>query len=201
MLKPEFFAELASSNPAPGGGAVAALAGQLGGGLLVMVQQLSRPEDCLKAEELKKQAYEMEALISEDTQAFNQVMDAFRLPKATEEEKIKRKAAIQAAYKTATLAPLKTAEKSLALLYRAHDLLDICNKNCASDLGVAVVLLRSAVEGGLMNMEINLPAIKDDEFVEQISRKIHRIKDECENLLHDITDRMKELELIALPKL
>jgi len=168
---------------------------------LVMVQELSQPENCQNTTELKKQAYELEALISEDTGAFNQVMEAFRLPKTDEAEKNIRKAAIQAAYKTATLVPLKTVEKSLALLYQAKDLLDICNKNCASDLGVGIILLRSALQGGLMNMEINLPAIKDEEFVDKINRRIGEIKTECDNLLHEITQRMKELELINLPKL
>ncbi|GAI93060.1 unnamed protein product, partial [marine sediment metagenome] len=114
-----FLSELASDSPAPGGGSVAALAGSLGAALSSMVCNLTigkekyadvqqEIKDTLKkSEQLRK---ELIKLIDKDTEAFNDVMKAFKMPKETEEQKEKRKQAIQKGYKTAAKVPLETAK-------------------------------------------------------------------------------------------
>ncbi|WP_162131444.1 cyclodeaminase/cyclohydrolase family protein, partial [Limnohabitans sp. Rim47] len=135
MKVADFLSELASNSPAPGGGSVAALAGALSGSLVSMVGRLSG-----KCEEAQKQikeiikisdqlVEELKELIEKDTQAFNQVMAAFKMPKGTDEEKAARSRAIQKGMKEAALVPLKVMEKAVKVMELAREIAEVGNQN------------------------------------------------------------------------
>jgi len=171
----KFLDETASNSPAPGGGSVSALAASLGAALTSMVCRLTIGKNSnatvqielesvlIKSEKLRAK---FTALIDEDTNAFNMVIAAYRLPKETTEQNAQRAAAIQAAYKEATVVPLQLLE----LCAEAIALLKIVgekgNKNSLSDAGVAVLMLGAACNGAAMDVRINLASITDLSFVE-----------------------------------
>lgn len=173
----EFISELGSDSPAPGGGSTAALAGALAGALTGMVCSLTVKSakyadvhDAVQAilDQSRSLTGKLTAYIDEDTQAFNAVMAAFKMPKDSDEEKAVRTAAIQQATKQATLLPLKVAELCLDLISLAGKALAIGNVNAASDAAVAGLLAHAGLKGALYNVRINLPGIKDTAFVDEI---------------------------------
>lgn len=169
-----FLDELASNSPAPGGGSVAALAGSLGAALTSMVCNLTVGKKkyatveqemkniLVKAEELRKIFTD---LIERDTEAFNKVMEAFALPKETEDQKALRSAAVQEATKEAALVPLRVMKHTLDGLALAKVVAEKGNVNSASDAGVSALMLYAAAEGAALNVQINLSGIDDSEFV------------------------------------
>lgn len=163
-----FFEKLASSDPAPGGGTASAYAGCMGAALLAMVAKLSQktsPEAekvSKKAEILMKTCF---LLAEEDETAFLEVVKAYKLPKSSDEEKNKRVGEIEKALKKAVEIPFQTAASALEVLKDGNAFLDKANKNALSDLGVSALLARAAVEGGLLNVLINLSSMKDKTFV------------------------------------
>lgn len=172
----DFALLLGSDAPAPGGGSTAALEGVLGASLLKMVGALTSgrkkyAEHQAFVEELIKEAEEIQAefllVIDEDTEAFNQVSAVFSMPKGTDEEKSARKEAMQNGLKACT----KTPYKMMKLCQRAIDLtalaVDKTNTNTASDLGVASLSLKAAVQGAWLNILINIGGIEDTAFVEE----------------------------------
>jgi len=170
----EFSHVLGSNAPAPGGGSVAALSGALGADLVAMVCNLSIGKDGYEAfeKELSEALPKAQSLsksllerVDLDTEAFNGVMAAFKLPKATDDEKKARTAAIQAGYKEAIQSPLGIARECVAVLRLATELLGKSNTNALSDLGVAAQQAYAGLEGAIMNVRINLPSIKDADFV------------------------------------
>ena len=182
----QFLDELASDSPAPGGGSVAALAGALGCALSSMVCNLTKgkekylavEKDILmalkKSEQLRSRLTE---LIDEDTQAFNDVMKAFKLPKDTDEQKKQRSAAIQEGYKKAAEVPLKTAEICAQILDVALVVAKKGNQNSITDAGVSALLARAGVSGAALNVKINLGSIKDTEFVEQTMATLEKLEE------------------------
>ena len=170
----EFSERLASGDPAPGGGSAAALAGALGAGLAAMVARLTigRPQyDAAqetmrqleaKAERLRRQLL---ALVDADTVAYTNVMDAYRLPRETPEQKSERTTAIQEALKHAADIPLATAEACVQVLQMAALAAQQGNKNAGSDAAVAGLLAHAALQGAVRNVRINLGSIKDGAFV------------------------------------
>ncbi|SHH36893.1 Formimidoyltetrahydrofolate cyclodeaminase [Thermosyntropha lipolytica DSM 11003] len=181
MKVKEFIAELASDSPAPGGGSVSAVSGALAAGLVAMVCRLtigkkgyeevqSEMEQALaKAEALHQK---LTQLVDDDTNAFNEVMAAFKMPKETEEEKEKRKAAIQEAYKKAADVPYTIAKTCLEVLTLAEGIVNKVNTNAISDIGVASLAAHTGLEGAVMNVKINLPSIKDETYVNNRKREI-----------------------------
>ncbi len=176
----DFIEELASDSPAPGGGSVAALSGAMGAGLVSMVARLTIGkkgyedvqdliEQTLAASE--KIRAELTLLVDKDTQAFNQVMAAFKMPKKTQAEKSLRSDAIQSAFQNATLTPLRAAELCLGVLELALSIAGKANQNAASDLGVAAQMAYAGAEGAVMNVKINLPSIKNLQFSEEKKTK------------------------------
>jgi len=180
-----FLSELASNSPAPGGGSVAALAGSLGAALSSMVCNLtigkekyadvqSEIKDTLKkSEQLRK---ELIKLIDEDTEAFNDVMKAFKMPKETEEQKNKRSKAIQEGYKTAAKIPLKTARTCEKILDVALIAAEKGNQNSITDSAVSALMANAGVQSAILNVEINLGSIKHEDFVNKISKELETIK-------------------------
>ena len=179
---------LASEAPAPGGGSVAALNGAIGASLILMVTELTIEKDkfaeyklLLKkiAANVKKQHEELLQLIDRDTEAFDTVSAVFKMPKATDEDKKKRSAAMQAALKACTLTPFEVIERSLATLEQAQKMLGKFNTNTASDLGVAVLNLKTATESAWLNMLINLDGIKDEYFVNEYRTKGEELRNKA----------------------
>ncbi len=179
--------ETASESPAPGGGSVSAAVGAMGVALGTMVANLSSHKRGWddRWEEFsdwadKGQFYlkELNRLVDEDTQAFNKIMDAFSLPKGTDDEKKVRKEAIDRATVYAIEIPftvMKTAFESMEML---HAMADIGNPNSASDAGVGALCACLAVKGAYLNVKINAAGIAGNPHVEGILK-------ECKKLLED----------------
>ncbi len=184
-----FLSELSSSSPAPGGGSVAALSGALAAALDSMVCQLTlgkkkyedvQDEISDMSHQIKKLQRRLTELIDEDTNAFNDVMAAFKMPKATEKEKKKRSEAIQKGYKKAAEIPLETAKTAKNVLHLSIDVAKKGNKNSITDAGVAALLGYTAVHAAALNVEINLGSIKDIDFVKQMNEELQLLRDESE---------------------
>ncbi len=180
----EFADVTASESPAPGGGSIAAYIGALGASLGTMVANLSAHKPgwdeqwkqfsdwAEKGEKLKN---ELLFLVDEDTRAFNKIMDAFGLPKTTEEEKTLRSKAIQDATKYAIEVPYKTMCKAFEAFDLCYAMADFGNPNSVSDAGVGALCIRSAVMGAYLNVKINASSLKDKEFAETILLKAEKI--------------------------
>lgn len=186
MSVAQLLAALASSDPTPGGGTAAAVAGAMGASLLVMVTGLAKSrtntDDEKAALAAARAAVEpicsqLTQLADADTEAFNAVMAAFKGPKATDDEKAARTAAIQAALRGATLVPLETLRACVAALDHARAIAEHGNRSAASDAGVAVGLLKAAADGAAANVRINLGSLKDTAFVTATESETARLSD------------------------
>ncbi len=175
-----FADETASESPAPGGGSISAYCGVMGVSLGTMVANLSshkRGWDDRWEEfsdwAVKGQAHkdELLALVDEDTNAFNKIMDAFGLPKATDEEKAKRKQAIQDATKYAIQIPFKVMETAYNSMQVMKAMAEFGNPNSITDAGVGALCARTAVLGAFMNVKINAGDLEDKDFVNDILSK------------------------------
>jgi formiminotetrahydrofolate cyclodeaminase len=169
-----FLDELASASPAPGGGSVAALAGSLGTSLAAMVCRLTigkkkyldvEPTMKLLLQQLEEHGKIFTMLVDRDTDAFNKVMEAYGLPKETEDQKALRTAAIQEATKEAALVPLEVMKHAIDTLALVKTVAERGNINSVSDSGVSAIMLHAACEGAGLNVQINLKSITDTEFV------------------------------------
>ncbi len=176
----EFIGLLASDAPAPGGGSASALAGAMGVGLSKMVAALTTgkakyAEFEPTVQQILAQAggltEKLTAAIDRDTEAFDGVSAVFAMPKGTDEEKAARKAAMQKALKEATLVPYETMQLCLDSLKVVQMGVGHTNTSAASDLGVAALNLKSAVQGAWLNVLINLAGIKDEAFVAEYKQK------------------------------
>jgi methenyltetrahydrofolate cyclohydrolase len=171
-----FLDDLASKRPTPGGGGAAAFCGAIGAALVSMVANLTIGKKNYEAvwEDLKAVNEKAEALraeltqaIDEDVLAFAAVMGAYGLPRATDEEKAKRTAAIQAALKDATLAPLRAVKACFEVIRLSCDVADKGNLNVISDAGVAVLAANAGLRSAALNVFTNAEAIKDRDFAER----------------------------------
>ncbi len=161
---------LASSNPTPGGGGIAALAGALSAGLISMVCSLTigkakyaDVQDEVKAlmaksEELRARLH---ALVDEDARVYSQVMDTYKLPKDTDEQKQARSARIQDATIEASKVPLDIAKECARVIELAEPAARITNVQAIGDVAMAAYLAEGALQGAVVNIDINLRSIKD----------------------------------------
>jgi len=166
----DFLDEVASSSPTPGGGSASALAGALAASLVGMVAGLSPKQRGMKkirnrALILQKRLFRA---VEEDAKSYQGVLKAFRLPKNTEKEKLRRARAIQRAFVKATVTPQLVTRLSLELLELCLIAVREGNPNAVSDTGVGAYLADTAVKGGLMNILINLGPVKDKAFVRKM---------------------------------
>ena len=168
-----FLDALASAEPTPGGGTAAAIAGAMGASLLMMVAGLAKSRTGSEQERvalaearaaLTSVRDRLIALADTDTDAFNQVMAAYRLPKATDQEKGARKDAIQQALKAATTTPLDILRAASDALRLGRVVKEHGNPAAASDVDVGLGLLRAAADGAAANVNINLESIQDEAF-------------------------------------
>ncbi len=164
---------IAAPTPTPGGGSVAALSGACAAALGAMVSGITlkkcSAENKGTVEELQKKFASLRAELArafyEDAAAFDAVMAAFGLPKSTDSEKEKRRAAIEQATKAAARVPLGVAEKSLEVLRLVSQLRGLADANVASDISVAMHAARASIHGASANVKINLDSLKDVKFV------------------------------------
>ena len=197
----EYIAATASGEPTLGGGSVAALVGSLGGALTNMVNNLTvgkkayeelsdeiKSEIAQNSKEVEKLVEELSSIVDEDTKAFDKVMEAFKLPKETDEEKAARTKAIQEGYKIALEVPLRCAEKCLRILELQEVFANYGNVNAITDVGVGTLLAYSGLEGALFNVTINLGSIKDEEFKKEISAKVNNLLNEGKKLKEKLLD-------------
>ena len=179
----EFGDLLASDAPAPGGGSAAALEGAIGAALTAMVCGLTKGKK--KFAEFNDLAVETEVkalalkdrfidVMDRDTEAFNVVSAAFGMPKATDEEKAARSAAIQKGLEGCTATPFEMMEIALETLELTDSILGKSNDSAASDLGVSALSLRAAIQGAWLNVLINIGSLKNKELAED-----YRVKGEA----------------------
>ena len=185
----------ASNAPVPGGGSIAALTGTLAAALGEMVGQLTigkkkylEVEEEMKVivENLNKKRMKLIELIDKDASSYDDVMQAFKLPKDTDQEKTARSQAIQEGTKYAASVPLETAVVTFSILDDIETLVIKGNSNAVSDGAVAAMMARTAVLSALMNVKINLSSIKDADFVK-------RMTDEVTHLETQISIREREI--------
>jgi len=196
-----FVREVASNSPAPGGGSVAAQAGAQAAGLLSMYCNLSQNRKKLGdvvdsmqqiGEEARFLMNKMLEAIDEDTLAFNRVMEAFRMPKESEEEKAKRREAIAEAGKYAAEVPMHTARGSLRALSLINEAAGKGNPSAVTDLGVANLQALSALTGACYNVRINLDMIKDQQVVTDYEQEISELLEQGRELFEENRTRLEK---------
>jgi formiminotetrahydrofolate cyclodeaminase len=180
----DLLAAFRSSEPTPGGGSASALAGAVGASLLAMVTGLPKPR-AGTAEDLERLAAaggrcaaiseQLAALVNRDSDAYETVVAAFRLPKATDDEKAARTARIQEAMHLATETPLEVMRACADALEQAAVVAACGNRNASSDVLVGLELLGAGLRGAKLNVEINLPGLKDAAFVERVRSEAERL--------------------------
>ncbi len=196
-----FANETASESPAPGGGSISAYVGALGVSLGTMVANLSAhkrgwddrweefSEVAARGQKFKD---ELLRLVDEDTNAFNKIMDAFGLPKKTDEEKAARARAIEEASKYAMEVPFKVMQTSYESINVMRAMAENGNPNSVSDAGVGALCALTAVEGAYLNVKINAAGIKDTEFTASLLKKAEQVMNqtrECRNAIMEVVEQ------------
>ena len=195
-----FADETSRESPAPGGGTISAYMGALGAALGTMVANLSShkrgwddrwAEFSAWADKGQQLMTELLHLVDEDTEAFNQIMSAFSLPKGTDEEKAARSAAIQEATLYATQVPLKTMKASFRAFDICKAMAEEGNPASVSDAGVGALAARAAVLGACLNVKINASSLKDREQADALvaeANELARQACECEQTILQIVE-------------
>jgi len=195
MSLTQFLDKTASGEPVPGGGSVAALSAAAAAGLVEMVANLTIGKKGYEAAEaemkqLSEKAHLLRRKLTEDidndSNAYNRVFSAFKLPKTIEDEKEKRQEAIQTGLKHAASVPLGVAEDAFELLKLARTAIEKGNKNAVTDAAVGAMMARTAVLSALYNVKINLGSIKDAAFVKGMEKKVKQLETEAVGLEKEI---------------
>lgn len=196
----EYMDQTASSIPVPGGGSAAALSSALAAGLTEMVAGLTIGRKGFEAVEADMQQVVDKAAklrekclrnIDRDADSYTGVIDAFRLPKSSDEEKQVRAQAIQQALQHASRVPLETAELAAEIIELAGEVVAKGNPNAVTDGAVAVMLARTAALAGAMNVRINLGSIKDHEFVAQLAAQVDELETRVKKIEGDVLSGIK----------
>ncbi|WP_425539098.1 cyclodeaminase/cyclohydrolase family protein [Microaceticoccus formicicus] len=198
----QYLDNASDKEPNPGGGSVAAYVGGLGTALAIMVLNLSYGKKAYEdldqnikdqLEDLKDEYFEiikeLEVYVNEDAKSFNKVLEAFKLPKETEEEKEIRSNAIQEGYKYALEVPLNTARLANRALNKLEPFVEHGTVSAITDVGCAILFLASAIEAALFNVIINLKSIKDEEFCKQADDEVHELIANAHRLRDDYLER------------
>lgn len=184
-----FVAQAGSAEPTPGGGSVAALVAALGAAMTSMVGRLSqgdkfaaiRPQVEETLAEMNRLNAECETLMHADIASFDRYMDALRLPKATDEEKARRRSALREAALQAIAVPMRLMAQCREGLTYTLRIAEGANKNVLSDLAIAAILLEAAARSALLTAEINFGALGDPSlaaaYAEQANEEMRRIAD------------------------
>lgn len=184
----DFVDEVSRDTPAPGGGSISALAGALGTSLACMVANLSvgkgefdsqYEELCELAEEAQQVKDELLRAVDADTEAFNEVLEAMRMPKDTPEQNEARAAELLEGYKSAARVPQRTAELCNQALQICLRVAQIGNEAVMSDVGVGALMAYAGIQGAIYNVRINLPKIEDSNFVAEMSKNLKELLKEA----------------------
>ncbi|KAF5058240.1 cyclodeaminase/cyclohydrolase family protein [Sedimentibacter saalensis] len=183
----EFAEVVASNSPVPGGGSIAALCGALSAALAEMVANLTTgKKKYIEVEsemnEIKNKAMALRSKllddIERDSYAYNKVMEAYKMPKEDDEQKILRNKAIEESAKIAAEVPLDVAQTSFKILPLAEAVVARGNSNAVTDGLVAAMLARTAVLSALLNVRINLETISDKDFVFEYKNRADVLQEE-----------------------
>lgn len=187
----EFLGSIAAQTPTPGGGTAAAVAGAMGAALAEMVAALTLSKEKYAAsheavrpiaEAAPLARREFLALAREDSDAYDEVVAARKLPKDTDEQKAERSGRISAANRRAADVPMRTARAAVRLLSALPELAEKGNPNAASDVGAAALLLDACVEGALLNVGINLGGVEDPKLVAEMQSETAVLQEESQRL-------------------
>jgi formiminotetrahydrofolate cyclodeaminase len=201
----EFFERTASSAPVPGGGSIAALSAAASASLSEMVANLTIGKKGYETiendmKEIARNAFNYRGKIVQDidrdSDAFNDVVSAYRLPKDTEEDRRNRNRAIQDGLKNAAIVPLSVAKDAFKLMELAGELVRNANKAAVTDAAVAAMMARTAVLSALYNVKINLVSITDKAFVIDVTKQVEHMEKETEKREKEILSAIDRL----LPK-
>ena len=197
----EFLNKVAGSDPVPGGGSIAALNGAIASALAAMVANLTIGKKGYEEHEELMQHIAGVALqeqntfiedIDRDSEAYDSVFACFKMPKATDEEKAARSAAIQEATKFAALVPMQVARNAYELMTVIMDVARLGNRNAVTDACVAMMTARTCVLGALLNVRINLTSIKDEAFVRRMAEKADFLESEAVRIEKKLLDWTQE---------
>lgn len=184
----EFLAKTSGNDPVPGGGSISALNAALAAALSEMVANLTiGKKKYAEVEETMKEIAGISAGfqkgfikdIDADSDAYNQVFEAFKLPKETDDEKLVRAEKIQEATKVAADVPMQVARNAYALMDQIEKVAENGNQNAITDACVAMMAARTAVLGALLNVKINLGSIKDTEYVDRMLAEADKLEKEA----------------------
>ncbi|MCX7790171.1 MAG: cyclodeaminase/cyclohydrolase family protein [Chloroflexaceae bacterium] len=200
-----FLDALASNAPAPGGGSVAALAGAMAAGLVSMVcaltvgkKQFAAIEDEVRSAHARSEALrqEFQRLAAQDIEVFGRLSAAYKLPRTTEADAATRQAAIQQVTRQATEVPLRIAQAAASLLPLCTALAPKVSRLVVSDIGVAAVLARAAVQSAILNIEINLSGLEDQLFVRETRAQVEDLtiglSEETEGIIAIVRSRISQ---------
>ena len=195
------FAELvAAGTPAPGGGSVSAYCGVLAASLGEMVCNLTIGKQKYAAaeprlteirSELERLGARLRELIAEDAASFEAVLQAYRLPKDTDEQKAHRAAQIQIALRGAVDVPVETAQRGFGVLKLLGELADIGNPNALSDVAVGAQLAQTAIRGASYNVGVNLDSISDREAADQTRQQLMGMIEESKTIAEQVEVKLK----------
>ena len=181
----QFLERTASGTPVPGGGSIAALSAAVSASLSEMVANLTIGRKGFEAienemKEIAKDAFNYRGKlvhdIDRDSDAFNDVVSAYKLPKSTEKNRSNRDRAIQQGLKNAVRVPLSVAKDALRLMELAARVVENGNKNAVTDGAVAAMMARTSVLSALYNVKINLLSITDKAFVKDVAKQIKHME-------------------------
>ena len=190
----EVIAAFASAAPTPGGGSASALASSVGTSLLLMVASLEKTRSQSDEDRTALRSavgaltgiqHQLIAAIDADSDAYDQVVSAYRQPKATDVDKNARKAAIERALRVATDVPLGVMRLSIDALKHAHTVAADGHRAASSDVGVALALLQAGLEGARLNVRVNIDVISDRAYVEAVTAESERLSGQMSGLVRD----------------
>lgn len=191
--------EKTKGSDLPGGGSISAYVASLGAALTMMVRNLSLDkktylnlDDNIKEmidndyHKLDELTYEFYNLYIEDTKSFDKVLEAWKLPKSNDDEKLYRDKAILEGYKYASSVPLKISKLCIEALKLQKNIAEYGNINAITDQGIGTLLLASSGESALLNVIINIKYIKDEDLVEELKCEVK----ECKNNINTLREEL-----------
>lgn len=196
----DFIYETASDSPAPGGGSISALSAASAAALIEMVTNLTigkKGYEEVEAEmkEVQEKAAKLKEkfvnYIDEDSDSFNKIMAAFKMPKDTDEQKKERTAKVQDAFKGASTTPFNVGKDAFELLELAQKVIEKGNSNAVTDGACAAMQARASVHGAFYNVKINLGSIKDEVFVKEMTEKVKELESKVDQIEKDILAKVE----------
>jgi len=197
----DFFQSIGSDDPTPGGGTASAMAGAMGASLVLMVAVLTEGKKKYRdvREEVGRVLQEGELLreelldlADEDSEAFDGVMTALRLPRDTEREKKARSRALQEATRQAAEVPRQIMVRCHRVLALAVNMAEVGNSNAVSDALVAGELAAAGARGGAANVMINLSSLRDEEYSAEVTCQLEQMQSEAEGMLQQLREVVDE---------